>query len=368
MAPSVSPTEASIDVSAIVIARNEEGNIVDCLRAVFRALDAAKDRNLFHTYEVVLVDSASTDRTVDLASAFPVVIARLRREWPLSASAGKATGVRLARGRFFLFVDGDYVMDPGWIPVAWGLLQHPEVAGVCGWDLEQVTGDSVLARRMAQMNPVDMPELEEVDSIAAGLVKRPAYEMVGGLHPYLRGAEDRDLGLRLLRAGWKILKTRHAMGLHRWLPPGQRLTYLVYYRSVAVWSLGDGQACRARWRDRPLRRAFLRRYGTLRYLIQDFQLDVTVILALVNLSALRGGWSVAIAFLADLGALIAFHAWARSKNCTWREALFEFQGAFYGPYRQVLFALGLLRPSPPPETYPKDVEIVQEGQGPTRAR
>jgi len=136
------------------------------------------------------------------------------------------------------------------------------------------------------------------------------------------------------------------------------VTWIEYFRSVAVWSLGEGQACRARWGQKGLRRSFLARYATLRYLIQDFQFIVLSSLALgLTAGVLLQGAVLLVAAGGAAAITASVAAWAHRRRRSWREALFDLHGAFYGPYRQFLFAMGLLRSSPPPESYPQDVEI-----------
>lgn len=359
--PSRAPVfERAVDVSAVVVARNEEGNITDSLDSVFRALDRAGRDGLLTSYEVLLVDSASTDRTVSLASEFSVTILRLRPGWPLSTAAGRATGARHSRGRLILFVDGDYRIDEEWVSKALALIENPSVGGVCGHDIEEISGGTVLAKRWAEMQAGELPDASDVESIATGLVRREAYDAVGGIHPFLRGAEDRDLGMRMTAAGWRVLRTKEPMGVHRLAKPGEPITYIEYFRSVAFWSAGEGQACRARWDVCALRRTFLRRYSTFRFAIQDAQLVALGTLLLFNLLALLD-WGVPlfVALGADAVAILALAAWKSRRGWTWREAAYELHGAVYGPLRQVMFLRGFLRSSPPPDSYPKDVDVVQ---------
>ncbi len=347
-------------VSAILVARNEEGNIVAAIESVLEALRCAHQAGGVGAYEVTLVDSASTDRTVEIALRYPITVVRLRPGWPLSAAAGRATGARLAAGELLLFVDGDYVLNADWLLAALRVLNEERVGAVCGIDLERPTGTTVLARRWQQMIRELAPVTAEVDSIATGLVRRDAYASVGGIHPFLRGAEDRDLGQRLVLAGWRIVQTKEPMGLHNFASGQRPATYVDYYRSVTFWSLGAGQACRARWQSQEIRRGFLRRYVNARFFIQDLELLAWIVLVLANLlGALQGGWFLAVALLADVASLGSLELWRSRHSWTWREVLYERQGAVYGPLRQVLFTVGLLRRSPPPEAYPTDVEFVQ---------
>jgi len=360
MVTQVPKNQESIDVSAIIITRNEEANIADVTDSLLNALSHAQKMGALKTYEVIMVDSASTDRTVEIASRFPIGIVRLRGDWPLSASAGRATGARFATGRHLLFVDGDYLVDAQWLPLALKLIEQPRVGQVGGVDLEEIRGDTVLTRRWTQAQATTPPATVEVDTLAVGLVRRDAYAAIGGFHPFLRGAEDRDFCYRLQAAGWRILRTKEPMGVHRWYSAGVAMTYVEYYRSVATWSVGEGQACRARWSDDAIRRRFLRQYGTARYLIQDLQFLAFLGVLLTNaLGAIVDGIALLVVVAADAAVLLAIDAWRRGPGWTWRETLFELQGAIYGPFRQVLFALGMLARSPPPERYPTDVEFVK---------
>src|SRR6266536_6534387 len=55
------PATAATPPSVVILTLNEEHNIADCLRA------------LSFTDDIVLVDSHSTDRTVEIAESFPNV-------------------------------------------------------------------------------------------------------------------------------------------------------------------------------------------------------------------------------------------------------------------------------------------------------
>ena len=62
-----------VDCSISILTRNEELNIGDCLDAVFSQKFDGK-------FEVLLIDSGSTDATVDIARRFPIRIEQIRPE------------------------------------------------------------------------------------------------------------------------------------------------------------------------------------------------------------------------------------------------------------------------------------------------
>src|ERR1700720_3670975 len=95
-------------VSVIVPARNEEVCLGACLGSLAGQTGVS--------FEIIVVDDASTDRTREIAEAFPSV--RVVNAGPPPAGwSGKnnamAAGSKLARGEWLLFTDADTIHQPG---------------------------------------------------------------------------------------------------------------------------------------------------------------------------------------------------------------------------------------------------------------
>ncbi|MGA8430952.1 MAG: glycosyltransferase family 2 protein [Candidatus Sulfotelmatobacter sp.] len=95
-------------VSVIVPARNEEACLADCLASLLAQTGV--------TFEIIVVDDHSTDRTREIAASFSGV--RVIDASPLPAGwTGKnnavAAGAQIARGEWLLFTDADTVHLPG---------------------------------------------------------------------------------------------------------------------------------------------------------------------------------------------------------------------------------------------------------------
>jgi len=91
-------TTPSIRLSAVLITRNEEGNLGACLASLSGVAD-----------EIVILDSESTDRTVAVAEAAGARVVRHRFD---GFGAAKQRALELATGTWVLSVDADERVTP----------------------------------------------------------------------------------------------------------------------------------------------------------------------------------------------------------------------------------------------------------------
>lgn len=88
-------------ISIIIPAHNQERYIGRCLRSVLNQTYARDD------YEVIVIDDASTDRTAYALELFESEIVLIRNEEQLGLPGSLNKGIRKARGRFIIRLDGD---------------------------------------------------------------------------------------------------------------------------------------------------------------------------------------------------------------------------------------------------------------------
>jgi glycosyltransferase involved in cell wall biosynthesis len=309
--------------------------------------------------EVLLVDSASTDRTVDIARALPVRIVQLRAHWPLSASAGRHIGRLAARGRRLLFVDGDFALARGFLVGALPYLKG-DVAAVCGTMREQRSRvRSVLTDRLEA--DYARGDTREPEAVPIGLYDREALDRVGSYEPYLRGGDDREVARRLRAKGYRIRQVRVPMGIHFW-SDREVLDYMTYFLSVANWSFGDGQVVRGLVRG-AARRALLRRYFNARFLVGHWMGLALggMIAASLSFLAVPSVWPASVL---AAGVLVASLLAAKSRGrSTWRELAFELHAIPYTLIRIGCLLLGMLRGVRPAASYPRDYVTIQDPDG-----
>ncbi|MEI7982308.1 MAG: glycosyltransferase family 2 protein [Bacteroidota bacterium] len=117
-------------VSVVIPVKNGVDTIQSCLDGIFR-------QTLKEKIEVIVIDSGSTDGTLELLKKYPVRIHHLP---PKAFNHGETRnlGVQLAEGTFVVMTvqDATPVTD-NWIEIMLGHFSNPEVAGVCG---QQIVG------------------------------------------------------------------------------------------------------------------------------------------------------------------------------------------------------------------------------------
>lgn len=350
-----------IDLSVVVIARNEEQSIGKALAAVGVALDAAVAAGVILSFEVIFVDSASTDQTVKIARQFPVKVIELPESWPLSAAAGIFCGYREAQGTYLAVVDGDVVVDKNWFRDALPYLQADEtVANVYGWWEESSQGKGYLFRSvMKELDSLKITKAKEVDFVGNGIFRKSALDSVGGHNPYLKGAEDKDISYRLRQGGFKLLQVPVQFGIHHW-----NFSVLEYYRSVRAWSRGEGHAAAyAKLQGNlELFSMFKKNFpnSTLWRVIRQTALILLVFFGLL-VSFLGERSFFIVSGLAFFILLLQIAIGSRKSELSFSEFLFHyFNRVPYLLFRYWYFYEGLHLPTPPPQTYPLDQSMMVE--------
>lgn len=195
--------------------------------------------------ELILVDNSGTGAAADLDGGGPPVRVITASAEPSPAHA-RNLGAAAAANPWILFLDADTQPMPGLIDAFWAAEIEDEVGAVAGEIAAAPATDTLVARyggaRSFLGQAAHHAHPYRPRAAAANLlVRRAAFEQLGGFYEGVRAAEDTDFTWRLQEAGWRL-------GLR----PEARVEHT--YRS----SLSD---LRRQWRGYAAGRAWLaRRY------------------------------------------------------------------------------------------------------------
>lgn len=195
-------------ISAVVIGRNEGARLIACLDSL-----AAGDIG-----RVVYVDSGSDDGSQEAARARGAQVVLLDTSRPFTAARARNAGFEAVMRQdpapaYVQFIDGDCLLDSGWIATARAFLEaHPDVAVVCGRRRERFPEASVYNRLIDR--EWDTPVGEARACGGDALMRSNALAAAGGYNPLLIAGEEPELCVRLRQAGWRVWRLDAEMTLH----------------------------------------------------------------------------------------------------------------------------------------------------------
>ncbi|MBA3908684.1 MAG: glycosyl transferase [Rhodobacter sp.] len=199
-------TRATRQVGAVVIGRNEGPRLVACLASIPAGVKP-----------VVYVDSGSTDDSIAAAQRAGAKVVALDMTQPFTAARARNAGLEalnaLGGADLVQFIDGDCILQPGWIDAACKAFStHPGAAVVCGRRRERFPEASVWNRLCDA--EWDTPVGQAKACGGDALMRTDAVTAVGGFNPGLIAGEEPDLCLRLRAAGWQVWRIPVEMTLH----------------------------------------------------------------------------------------------------------------------------------------------------------
>ncbi|MGK7313372.1 MAG: glycosyltransferase family 2 protein [Candidatus Longimicrobiales bacterium M2_2A_002] len=202
---------------SIVLPAYNEGRVIEAaIRSLLR-LD-------YPRYEVIVIDDGSTDETAKLASAFEGQFDTVRVRVYSKLNGGKASalnmGLRMADYPFVVTMDGDSLLEPNALRDSMHHFLRDDVGAVAGnvkvgnrknlltrlQALEYIEGLNIPRRAQAVMRAVN------IVPGPIGIFRRSVLLEVGG-YDSDTFAEDTDLTLKILSAGWRVVYEERAVAL-----------------------------------------------------------------------------------------------------------------------------------------------------------
>ena len=171
-------------ISVLITAHNVEKYIGRCIRSI---LSQSMRRS---EYEIIVINDASSDRTQFALEIFEQDIALFSNETRLGLPKSLNIGIRRARGKYIVRIDGDDYVNADFLKILYLHLEmNPDIdAFACDYYMVD-NHENVLAQKDCQKFPIACGIMFRVDQlIDVGLYDEEFYSR-----------EDEDLRLRFLK-------------------------------------------------------------------------------------------------------------------------------------------------------------------------
>jgi len=211
-------------VSIIVLSYNSKQYVLDCISSI-KASD-------FKDYELLLVDNASSDNTVEEVSRIFPTVRIIKSDVNLGRTGGYNLGIRHSRGSLILFLDQDTEISPRMLSESVAIMDSDEGIGGCGpriyyfndpkrlWSAGSYVAMTTGRTHFIGQDTIDCGKFDTVTDVqqhpTALMVRSQITCAIGGYDPEIFMVYcDADFCLKILEAGHRIVLAPKAKVWHK---------------------------------------------------------------------------------------------------------------------------------------------------------
>lgn len=204
--------------SVVIPAYNSEKTISETVLSVLSQTAPA--------HEIIIVNDGSTDNTKAIADQFAKSypeIQVINKQDPEHRGVGSVRnlGFRIATGKYFLPLDADDLIAPEFIEKTSAVMAVNLKLGIVCTDLQYFGLKNDTIRSWSVNNEPYTRDMTFADECKSNnipntsLIRREAFEQVGGYNELLPGHEDWSLWISILQAKWQISCVHEPLMLYR---------------------------------------------------------------------------------------------------------------------------------------------------------
>lgn len=184
-------------ISFIIIGKNEGWRLEKCLLSIVFVVK----QDEIADYEIIYVDSRSTDNSVELAKQYGAKVFLITGE--CNAAIARNIGAKEAMGDILFFIDGDMELFPEFLPQVLttdNQLEYPFISGIFNDIVHDLDWNYLYTSRRHKLQEGNA---DAVQATTGGLfmIEHSLWNQVKGLDTRLKIGEDYDIGLRLTKLG-----------------------------------------------------------------------------------------------------------------------------------------------------------------------
>lgn len=217
-------------VSIVLPAFNEEKYIRKTLCSLLKSKQSTD-----FSYEVILVDNNSTDKTIEIAQTFKDGMElRIIKEIKQGRGAARARGFKEAKGKIILSADSDTIFYKDWVKTLASVITGDIVAVTTSCRIEDLSAIKNWTFNLTLPIYMRMYKLLSGHFWLSGYsfgVLKSVYEQSGGFDTSMQALEDTDLAFRIAKLGKIVFLNKPVVFSGRRFEKG--LFYHDYIKSYA---------------------------------------------------------------------------------------------------------------------------------------
>lgn len=196
------------DVGAVTIGRNEGERLRRCLGSLVGKVA-----------QVVYVDSASTDGSVEMARRMGVEVIELDLERaPFTAPRARNEGFEQLMElkpelKYVQFLDGDCCLVDGWLEASYQTMESDPSLAIVSGRRREIYPERSLYNRLSDAE-WDTPVGEAKSCHGDHMMRVEAFKEVSGYNPTVMTGEEAEMCFRLRQKSWRIFRIDKEMSLH----------------------------------------------------------------------------------------------------------------------------------------------------------
>jgi len=204
------------EVSILIPCYNGIACIGDCLTSVRRTVGLS--------FEVILIDNASTDGSLRLLHSFPevrIISNKTNLGFPVAANQGAS----VARGKFLAILNQDTEVDPNWLVELTSILENDPSVAICGPKILSAVNRTSVQQMGVHVDRFgfgmyichDGGGVQDVFMVsgAAMVVRKKVFDLIGKFdREYFMFEDDLDLCWRTRLAGYRVVANPSALVYH----------------------------------------------------------------------------------------------------------------------------------------------------------
>lgn len=176
-------------VSIIIPTYNSEETLEKCLESI--------KWQSYRNIEVIVVDKASTDKTIEIAKRFGVKVYIINAK---ERAEQINYGAKESKGEYIYRVDSDFILEPDVVKEA---IRKCEIEQYDAIAVHNTSDPTISFWSRVRKLERDCYRNDDLN-IAARFLKKNVFDAIGGFDEDLVASEDYDLHNKLLKAGFKV--------------------------------------------------------------------------------------------------------------------------------------------------------------------